>query len=163
MNRVNIDKNKGPNTSGPNNKSNDRPRSNDRSKSNDRPRSNNRPQHNRRFVKKIEKPLNIEDIPLNMDRKSLYFLPLGGAGEFGLNLNLYHCNGKWILVDLGMSFEDLPGTNITLPDIKFIQQLDKKDVLGLVITHGHEDHIGAIPYLIEKLNIPVYADLSHLL
>ncbi|QEK38597.1 ribonuclease J [Candidatus Cytomitobacter primus] len=93
----------------------------------------------------------------SIDMNSLCFMPLGGAGEFGLNLNLYHCNGKWLLVDLGMSFEDMPGSNIILPDINFIKKLDKKDIMGLVITHGHEDHIGAIPYLIQELKIPIFA------
>ncbi len=112
-------------------------------------------------IKRRRKNENKNDVTevksFDVNQNSLCFLPIGGSGEFGMNLNLYHCNGKWILVDLGISFEDLPGTNITLPDISFIQKLDKKDVLGLVITHGHEDHIGAIPYLIEKLNVPIFA------
>ncbi|USO00720.1 MAG: ribonuclease J [Alphaproteobacteria bacterium] len=105
--------------------------------------------------KKIESEAVVKSV--DFDLHSLYFLPLGGSGEFGINLNLYHCNGKWILVDLGMSFEELPGSNVILPDISFIKTLDPKDILGLIITHGHEDHIGAIPYLIKEIRTPIYA------
>jgi len=88
----------------------------------------------------------------------LIFLPLGGSGEIGMNVNLYGCQGKWIMVDLGMTFadEELPGIDLVLPDLSFIEdRVD--DLLGIVITHGHEDHIGAIPYLAADLGVPIYA------
>ncbi|QEK39176.1 ribonuclease J [Candidatus Nesciobacter abundans] len=107
--------------------------------------------------KRVPRKNTEEQEKINIDRNSLCFLPLGGSGEFGLNMNLYHCNGKWIIVDLGITFDKVPGSDIMVPDISFIKSLDPQDVLGLIITHGHEDHIGAIPYLIDDLNIPVYA------
>ncbi|MEM8799386.1 MAG: ribonuclease J [Pseudomonadota bacterium] len=88
----------------------------------------------------------------------LFFLPLGGCGEIGMNLSLYGYGGKWVMVDLGMSFgEDyLPGIDLVFPDPNFIADY-KDDLLGLVVTHGHEDHIGAIPYLWPDLECPIYA------
>lgn len=88
----------------------------------------------------------------------LLFLALGGSGEIGMNVNLYGCQGKWIMVDLGMTFSDpaYPGIELVLPDLSFIEErLD--DLLGVVLTHGHEDHIGAIPYLAGDLGVPLYA------
>ncbi len=85
-----------------------------------------------------------------------YFLPLGGSNEIGMNLNLYGCDGKWLIVDCGISFSDYLGVEIVMPDVSFLK--DKlKDVIGLVLTHAHEDHIGAIPYLWDKLKCPMYA------
>ena len=88
----------------------------------------------------------------------LIFLPLGGAGEIGMNVTLYGCEGKWLMVDLGMTFGDpsLPGIELVLPDLAFIEAR-LKDLVGIVITHGHEDHIGAIPYLAADLGVPLYA------
>ncbi len=88
----------------------------------------------------------------------LLFLPLGGAGEIGMNLNLYGLDGKWLMVDLGISFDDgrLPGIDVIMPDPAFIAER-KDDLLGLVVTHAHEDHIGAIQYLWPQLQCPVYA------
>lgn len=88
----------------------------------------------------------------------LIFLPLGGSGEIGMNVNLYGCQGKWVMVDLGMTFADpgLPGVELVLPDLQFIEERSK-DLLGIVLTHGHEDHIGAIPYLAADLGVPLYA------
>ena len=88
----------------------------------------------------------------------LLYLALGGSGEIGMNVNLYGCQGKWIMADLGLSFADpaYPGIDIVLPDLSFIEKR-RKDLLGIVITHGHEDHIGAIPYLALELGVPIYA------
>ncbi|MCW3797336.1 ribonuclease J [Sphingomonas sp. BN140010] len=88
----------------------------------------------------------------------LLFLALGGSGEIGMNVNLYGCQGKWLMVDCGLSFgePELPGIELTLPDLEFIEER-KRDLVGLVITHGHEDHIGAIPYLAADLKVPIYA------
>ncbi len=75
----------------------------------------------------------------------LLFLALGGSGEIGMNVNLYGCDGKWLMVDLGMSFgsNEYPGTELVFADLEFIEdRLD--DLLGIVLTHGHEDHIGAV-------------------
>lgn len=88
----------------------------------------------------------------------LLFLPLGGSGEIGMNVNLYGHKGKWVMVDLGMTFADpsLPGVDLVLPDLKFIEDR-RDDLLGIVLTHGHEDHIGAIPYLAAELGVTLYA------
>ncbi|TFI56757.1 ribonuclease J [Sphingomonas parva] len=90
--------------------------------------------------------------------KELLFLALGGSGEIGMNVNLYGCDGKWIMVDLGMTFGDpfYPGIDLVLPDLSFIEDR-RKDLLGVVLTHGHEDHIGAIPYMAADLGVPLYA------
>src|SRR5690606_30339350 len=96
-----------------------------------------------------------------MDMKpgnELLFLALGGSGEIGMNVNLYGCQGKWIMVDCGVIFgnADYPGIDLMLPDLQFIEErLD--DLLGIVLTHGHEDHIGALPYLAGDLGVPLYA------
>ncbi|MEJ7935194.1 ribonuclease J [Sphingobium sp. AN558] len=88
----------------------------------------------------------------------LLFLALGGSGEIGMNVNLYGCQGKWVMVDLGLTFADptYPGVDLILPDLSFIEER-RKDLLGIVLTHGHEDHIGAIPYLAADLGVPLYA------
>ena len=92
------------------------------------------------------------------DPEELLFLPLGGADEIGMNLNLYHYGGKWLMVDLGITFGDetTPGIDVIMPDPSFIEER-RRDLLGLVVTHGHEDHIGAIPYLWERLRCPIHA------
>ncbi|HMO75093.1 MAG TPA: ribonuclease J, partial [Sphingopyxis sp.] len=91
--------------------------------------------------------------------KELLFLALGGSGEIGMNANLYGCDGKWIMLDLGVTFgsHDYPGIDIVMPDLEFIEDR-RKDLLGIVLTHGHEDHIGAIPYLAAELGVPLYAN-----
>jgi len=88
----------------------------------------------------------------------LLFLPLGGSNEIGLNLNLYHYQGKWLMVDMGISFADdyLPGIEVIMPNIDFLVE-HKKDLLGLVLTHAHEDHLGAVGYLWHELECPIYA------
>ncbi len=91
-------------------------------------------------------------------KNELLFCALGGSGEIGMNVNLYGCEGKWVMVDLGITFADplYPGIDIILPDLSFIEdRID--DLLGIVLTHGHEDHIGALPYLAEDLGVPLYA------
>ena len=91
-------------------------------------------------------------------RDELLFLPLGGCGEIGMNLNLYGHDGKWLMVDLGITFgnEATPGIDVIMPDPAFIAER-RSDLLGLVLTHAHEDHIGAVPYLWPRLRCPIYA------
>ncbi|GAA0279621.1 ribonuclease J [Alteraurantiacibacter aestuarii] len=88
----------------------------------------------------------------------LLFLALGGSGEIGMNVNLYGCQGKWLMVDLGMSFgaNEYPGTELMFADPEFIEER-VDDLLGIVLTHAHEDHIGAIPYFAGDLGVPLYA------
>ena len=87
----------------------------------------------------------------------LLFVPLGGSGEIGMNVNLYHYQDSWIMVDLGISFPDesTPGVDVILPDLKFIAERSEK-LAGLILTHGHEDHLGAIPYLWSQIGCPIY-------
>ncbi len=93
-----------------------------------------------------------------ISKKPIKIIPLGGLGEIGKNITLYEYDGDMFLVDCGMSFpdEDMPGIDIVIPDFTYI--LENKDrIKGLVVTHGHEDHIGAIPYLLRNFNVPIYA------
>lgn len=93
---------------------------------------------------------------MSFEKNTLHFLPLGGSGEIGMNLNLYHYNGKWLMVDLGVSFESIPGIDVVMPDIKgFEPYIDH--LTGLILTHAHEDHIGAVAYLWERLRCPLFA------
>ena len=94
----------------------------------------------------------------SVQRDALHFLPLGGAGEIGMNLNLYACQGQWLMVDLGITFagDTLPGIDVILPDPAFIEER-RKDLLAIVLTHAHEDHLGAVAYLWPRLRCPVYA------
>lgn len=95
---------------------------------------------------------------MTLAKDALHFLPLGGSGEIGMNLNLYGLDGKWLMVDLGITFaeESLPGIDLILPDPSFIRER-RNDLLGLVLTHAHEDHLGAVPYLWSQLECPIYA------
>lgn len=88
----------------------------------------------------------------------LLFLALGGSGEIGMNVNLYGCQGKWIMVDLGMTFSgtEYPGVELVFADLDFIEDR-AKDLLAIVLTHAHEDHIGAVPYFAGELGVPLYA------
>jgi ribonuclease J len=90
--------------------------------------------------------------------QELLFVALGGSGEIGMNVNLYGCRGKWLMVDCGLTFadHDYPGIDLVLPDLEFIEQR-RKDLVGIVLTHGHEDHIGALPYMAADLGVPLYA------
>ena len=86
------------------------------------------------------------------------FVPLGGAAEIGMNLNLYRYKGKWLMIDLGIGFAGahLPGIDIMVPNIDAITPY-KDDIVGLVLTHAHEDHLGAVTYLWPELGCPIYA------
>ncbi|MGH6620461.1 MAG: ribonuclease J [Alphaproteobacteria bacterium] len=88
----------------------------------------------------------------------LLFLALGGAGEIGMNLNLYGHAGVWLMVDLGITFgdESTPGIDVIMPDPSFIEER-RDELVGLVLTHAHEDHLGAVAYLWDRLRCPVYA------
>jgi ribonuclease J len=91
-------------------------------------------------------------------KNELLFLALGGSGEIGMNVNLYGTQGKWVMVDCGITFGDAhyPGIELVLPDLEFIEDR-AEDLLGIVLTHGHEDHIGALAHLGADLGVPMYA------
>ena len=96
------------------------------------------------------------------DKNDIVFLPLGGVGEIGMNLGLYgygpEGNRTWLIVDCGVSFAgpELPGIDLIMPDIKFLED-EVDNIAGMVITHAHEDHYGAILHLWPYLKVPVYA------
>jgi len=94
----------------------------------------------------------------NRDHKGLYFIPLGGSEQFGANLNVYDCDGELLAVDCGIGFADerFPGIDLLLPDPAFLEQ-NKSSIKGMVITHAHEDHVGAVARLWPRLKCPIYA------
>lgn len=91
-------------------------------------------------------------------RDEVLFVALGGVGEVGMNVSLYGHAGKWLMVDLGITFGDetTPGIDVILPDLSFIEA-HRDRLVGLVLTHAHEDHVGAVPYLWRRIGCPVYA------
>ncbi len=98
----------------------------------------------------------LEVIVLSRENK-LQIIPLGGVGEIGKNMTVIRYNNKILVIDAGLAFpdEDLLGIDLIIPDYSYL--IENKDmVLGIMITHGHEDHIGALPYLLRDLNVPVY-------
>lgn len=90
--------------------------------------------------------------------KKLKIIPLGGVGEIGKNMTVIEYGSDIIIVDCGMSFpdEEMPGIDVVIPDMTYIEK-NAANVRGILITHGHEDHIGAVPYALQKINVPVYA------
>ncbi len=89
-------------------------------------------------------------------KQDLLFIPIGGSNEIGLNCNLYCYKGKWLMVDCGIGFtKSVPGVTLMAPDISILNKI-KSNLLGLVITHIHEDHLGALQYVWEYLQCPVY-------
>ncbi len=102
-------------------------------------------------VKKKEKKLSIFEKP------KLKIIPLGGLNEIGKNLTVFEYENEIIVVDCGLAFpeDDMLGVDLVIPDITYLEK-NKSKVKALVITHGHEDHIGAIPYFLKKINVPVY-------
>ncbi len=93
-----------------------------------------------------------------LKKNGLYFIPLGGSEQFGINLNVYVCNQQFLAVDCGMGFADerFPGIDIVLPDPAFLEE-NKKKLKGMIITHAHEDHIGAVSHLWPWFECPLYA------
>ena len=89
---------------------------------------------------------------------SVKIIPLGGLGQIGMNITAFECNNQILVVDCGLAFpdEDMLGIDLVIPDVTYLKENAKK-IRGLVITHGHEDHIGAIPYIEKELNMPIYA------
>ena len=95
---------------------------------------------------------------MQLDNKTLQVVPIGGLGEIGKNMTAVRQNSGIILVDAGMSFpdEEMPGIDLVLPDFTYLRE-HAGELKGIVLTHGHEDHVGALPYLLREFNVPVYA------
>ena len=128
-------------------------------KSEKAPKSTNKPAQKKTSAKKQSTSASKKrTTAAKTPTKSVKIIPLGGLGEVGKNITLYEYDGDMLLVDCGMTFpdEDTPGVDSVIPDFTYV--LENKDkIKALVVTHGHEDHIGAIPYLLKQFNVPIYA------
>src|SRR5258708_38498788 len=94
---------------------------------------------------------------LSKSKQSLTVIPLGGLGEFGMNMMAFRFGDDILMVDAGMMFPEaeLLGVYLVIPDISYLKQ-NRQHVRAIVLTHGHEDHIGALPYILRDLNVPIY-------
>ena len=111
----------------------------------------------RDMVKISEKPLAIKE-DFSFKKDNLKIIPLGGIEEIGKNITVFEYGNDIVLVDCGVAFpeEDMLGIDLVIPDFTYLER-NKEKIRGLVITHGHEDHIGSIAYLLKQMNIPIYA------
>lgn len=110
-------------------------------------------------VEKAKRPRRRKTTENSIFKKSnLKIIPLGGLHEIGKNITVFEYEDEMIIVDCGLSFpeDDMLGVDLVIPDITYVIKNQEK-LKGIVITHGHEDHIGGIPYFLKQLNTPIYA------
>lgn len=99
-----------------------------------------------------------ENTKFEFKKSNLKIIPLGGLEEIGKNMTVFEYENEIIIVDCGLEFptDDMLGVDLVIPDVSYLER-NKEKIKGLVVTHGHEDHIGAIPYILRQINIPIYA------
>ncbi|MDI6783541.1 MAG: ribonuclease J, partial [bacterium] len=92
-----------------------------------------------------------------MNNESIRFIPLGGLGEIGMNMSVFESNDDIIIIDCGVMFpeEETPGVDLIIPEISYLLERKEK-IRGIILTHGHEDHVGALPFVLKQLNVPLY-------